>query len=96
MFCQQASSIHTTHASFLREPGGGGSTSSCKTKYLPLGNLLSLCKKVAGAYSFYLFFEILWKTAIGKFLRDQSIMVQWFGSFNHGYLFIGILTLVQM
>ena len=28
--------IHTTHASFLREPGGGGSTSSCKTKYLPL------------------------------------------------------------
>ena len=61
-----------------------------------LGNLLSLCKKVAGAYSFYLFFEILWKTAIGKFLRDQNIMVQWFGSFNHGYLFIGILTLVQM
>ena len=61
-----------------------------------LGNLLSLCKKIAGAYSFYLFFEILWKTAIGKFLRDQNIMVQWFGSFNHGYLFIGILTLVQM
>ena len=61
-----------------------------------LGNLLSLCKKVAGAYSFYLFFEILWKTAIGKFLRDQNIMVQWFGSFNHGYLFVGILTLVQM
>ena len=29
--------IHITHASFLREPGGGGGgfTSSCKTKYLP-------------------------------------------------------------
>ena len=40
-----------------------------------LGNLLSRCKKVAGAYSFYLFFEILWKTATGKFLRDQNIMV---------------------
>ena len=27
--------LDITHASFLREPGGGGSTSSCKTKYLP-------------------------------------------------------------
>ena len=54
------------------------------------------CAKKSQALTLYLFFEILWKTATGKFLRDQNIMVQWFGSFNYGYLFIGILTLVQM
>ena len=59
-----------------------------------LGNLLSLCKKIAGTYVFCLLFEILSKTAIGKFLRNQDPRVQWFGSFNHAYLFIGILTLV--
>ena len=36
---------HTTHASFLREPGGaGGSTSSRKTKYLPInGRVIDSC-----------------------------------------------------
>ena len=36
---------HTTHALFLREPGGGGvgSTSSCKTNYLPHVVFLNLC-----------------------------------------------------
>ena len=55
-----------------------------------------LCRKIAGTYNFHLLFEILWKTAIGKFLRDQNTMVQLFGSLNHAYPFIGILTMVQM
>ena len=66
---------------------------------VPLRNSWEICcrcAKKSQALTLYLFFEILWKTAIGKFLRDQNIMVQWFGSFNHGYLFVGILTLVQM
>ena len=64
--------IYAHHACFvLKRTGGGASTSSCKTKYLPLGNLLSQAN-----FQFFITIRIFQKTETNVFNRICVVVMR--------------------